>query len=165
MKNDEFVFEKVVYLTDTNAEGNVYFARFFEWQGMAREEFLRQNVPDHMEILGSGVRLITANAWMTYQSECRLFDVVKIKINTASLKPASLELVFTFLKKGTDEPIGRGGERLTFASKDGQLIQIPKSIRENAERFLVNPAPEVAELGLRRNKILQGSESHGEPEP
>jgi len=145
---DEFIFEKVVYLTVTNAEGNVYFARFFEWQGMAREEFFRQNVPDHLEIIGSGVRLITANAWMTYHSECRLFDVANIRVNTANLKPASLELIFTFLKKGTGELIGRGGEKLTFAT-NGQLIHIPPSIRQNAERFLTDSAPEVVEMGMK----------------
>ena len=152
--SDMFVFEKTVYLTDTNAEGNVYFTRYFEWQGMAREEFFRQNVPDHAELIKSGIRLITANAWMSYQLECYLFDIISVQVNTASLKPASLELVFTFVNKVTAKMVGRGGEKLTFSSVDGSLLPIPSSIRENAKRFLVSPATEIIELDIKRKTPL-----------
>lgn len=150
MRKDEFVFEKTVYLADTNAEGNVYFAKYLEWQGTAREEFFRRNVPEHMKILSSGIRLITANAWMVYHSECRLFDEVKIEVKTSNLKGLSLELVFTFTNETTGKLSGRGGEKLAFADKDGQLIQIPRSITENAKRFLIERAPELAEIGMRK---------------
>lgn len=56
----EFNFSKTVYLSDTNMEGNVYFARYFNWQGEAREEFYRQHYPLHL--LQSGLKLITVNA-------------------------------------------------------------------------------------------------------
>jgi acyl-CoA thioesterase FadM len=149
-KKDTFTFQKTVYLTDTNAEGNVYFAKYFDWQGMAREEFFRQNVPNHMEIIANGTRLITTNAWMVYHSECKLFDSIQIEVNTASLKRLSLELIFTFRNESTKALCGRGGERLAFANKDGHLIPIPDSIRENAQRFLIERATE-----LTVRKLLQ----------
>ena len=150
MKNDEFVFARVAYLADTNAEGNVYFARFFEWQGMAREEFFRSNVPDCMKIMQSGIRIITKNAWMVFQHEGRLFDDVEIRIQTSNLKPMSLELVFTFRNKATGEILGRGGEKLAFTNAEGKLIPVPTSVMENAKRFLTARAPELQEIDSNR---------------
>lgn len=150
MKEDVFVFPKVVYLGDTNAEGNVYFARFFEWQGMAREEFLKVNVPDCMEIMRAGIRIVTKNAWMVFQHECRLFDNVEIQIQTANLKPMSLELIFTFRNKASGTTLGRGGERLAFTNGEGKLVPVPSSIMENAKRFLTERAQELQEINPER---------------
>ena len=143
---EKFVFQKIVYLTDTNAEGNTYFARYFDWQGMAREEFLRKNVPEHKAIAQYGIRIITTNAWMVYQSESVLFDEIEIEVNTANVKPMSLELVFTFTNKTSGKSLGRGGEKLAFASKEGELIPIPPPIQSNAQRFLIERAAEAAEV-------------------
>ena len=150
MNSKPFVFEKRVYLTDTNAEGNVYFSRFFDLQGIAREEFFRQNVLDHMEIMQSGTRLITTNAWMVYQHEAHLFDEIAVQVQTANLKQMSLELVFTFTDKAGGKVIGRGGQKLAFSDRNGRLITIPASILENAKRFLSERAPELQELDLRK---------------
>lgn len=150
MKEDMFAFPKVVYLGDTNAEGNVYFARFFDWQGMAREEFLKVNVPDCMKIMQAGVRIITKNAWMVFQQECRLFDNVEIQIHTSNLKPMSLELIFTFSNKASGAILGRGGEKLAFTNGEGKLVPVPPSIMENAKRFLTERAQEVQEIDSNR---------------
>ena len=149
MNGDQFQFEKRVYLADTNAEGNVYFAKFFDLQGMAREEFFRQNVPDHAAIMQSGTKLITTNAWMVYKHECRLFDEIAVEVQTANLKPMSLELVFTFTNKTTRQVIGRGGQKLAFVDSSGRLIAVPASVQENAKRFLTDRAPELQEIELR----------------
>ena len=153
---ETFVYEKTVYLCDTNAEGNVYFACFFEWQGIAREEFFRRNVPNHMRILQSGVRLITVNAWMIYQNECHLFDNISIQVNTANLKRASLELMFTFTNNTTHKLVGHGGEKLAFASSEGQLLAVPNTILENARRFLIPSFLEHADLDLKVRNSMPG---------
>jgi len=36
----------LVTFGDTNTAGNVYFARFFDWQGECREKLLAQFYPD-----------------------------------------------------------------------------------------------------------------------
>src|SRR5437762_1629723 len=62
-----FVFLKTVYLSDTNAFGNTYFAKYFEWQGMARESFFNRVLfPDQQAFLASGIKLITAEAEHKY---------------------------------------------------------------------------------------------------
>src|SRR5436189_1700927 len=60
-----FVFQKTVYLSDTNAFGNTYFAKYFEWQGMVRESFFKRClVSDYKAFIASGIKLITAEAEM-----------------------------------------------------------------------------------------------------
>ena len=136
LQKKTFFFEKTVYLTDTNAEGNVYFARYFDWQGMAREEFFSANVPDHLEILKSGTRLITVNAWMGYKKAAYLFDKIVIQVETSELRRMSLDLNFTFKNKASNEILGFGGEKLAFSNVDGALIPVPSSIAANARYFL-----------------------------
>ena len=136
LQEKTFFFEKTVYLMDTNAEGNVYFARYFDWQGMAREEFFSANVPDHLEILKSGTRLITVNAWMDYKKAAYLFDKIIIQVQTSELRKMSLGLDFTFRNKANNEILGFGGEKLAFSDVGGSLIPVPNSIAANARYFL-----------------------------
>ena len=152
MGEKEFLFSKTVFLTDTNAEGNVYFARYFEWQGMAREDFFRKAVPNHMEILRSGTRLITVHAWLKYEHELHLFDEIEIKIRTTSLKKMSMELEFTYLNKQTNQVVAIGGQKLAFADQSGQLIGIPTSIRTGAATCLVTTDAQVWHLRLIRDR-------------
>ena len=152
----QFVFHKRVFLKDTNAEGNVYFSHYFEWQGNAREEFFRQNVPDHMQILQSGTRLITVNAWMIFKRSAYLFDEIVIDVKTAHLKQMTLGLLFTFVHKTTGEIIARGGQKLAFSDPNGAAIPIPSSIRENAKFFLIDSDPESTEIyeEMKRGKLI-----------
>lgn len=137
----KFTFEKTVYLTDTNAEGNVYFARYFDWQGMAREEFVMQNVPSLLSIIQSGIKFITVNASAEFKHEAVLYDQILIDIKTADIKKMSLELIFTFTNKRTDQLIAVGREKLAWADPTGKLIPIPDDIRENAKYFLAEEDP------------------------
>lgn len=130
-----FIFEKIVYLCDTNAEGNVYFTKYFDWQGMAREEFYRQHFP--LEIWKSGLKLITAQASIEYKHEAFLFDEILIAIYIANVKKMSLELIFTYVNKKTGKLLATGKETIAFGDSKGKLIPIPKEIKENTKHFLL----------------------------
>jgi enediyne core biosynthesis thioesterase len=42
-----------VYLKDSNATGNIYFARYFEWQGICREKWFFECISaDMLQSLG-----------------------------------------------------------------------------------------------------------------
>ena len=147
-KPREHLFQKRVFLTDTNAEGNVYFSRYFDWQGMAREDFFRSAVPDHLEILQAGTKLITVHAWIKYEHESHLFDEILIKVQTVSLKKMSMELGFTFVNQRSGQVIAIGGQKLAFADPTGKLILVPPSIRAGAATCLVEPNTEVWHMEL-----------------
>ena len=148
----EFIFHKRAYLKDTNAEGNVYFARYFEWQGEAREDFFRQAVPDHMQLLQSGTKLITVHSWLKYEHEAYVFDEIDIKIQTVSLKKMSLELAFNYVNKNTNQLIAIGGQKLAFADKTGTLIPVPPSIRAGATTCLIEANSEAWHMELIKKR-------------
>ncbi|MFH1784393.1 MAG: thioesterase family protein [bacterium] len=136
MLRKNFAFDKVVYLSDTNAEGNVYFANYFQWQGMAREEFYRRNFP--LEIWASGIKLITCDASIRYKKEAILFDEVLIDVSIDNLKKMSLDLVFTYTRKGDGAVLATGKQKIAFGDPSGNLIPIPNQIRDIAQYFLIH---------------------------
>lgn len=97
-----FYIVKTVYLSDTNAFGNTYFAKYFEWQGMAREAFLaRHLVPDVSVLMKSGIKLITAEASHCYKHETVVYDRVRVEVRAGHPKHATVELLFTFVNSRT----------------------------------------------------------------
>jgi len=129
-----FVYKKTVYLSETNAEGNVYFARFFDWQGEVREAYLKQGITpeQYQAMVDSKVLMVTANASMEYLKMLMLFDPVFIRFTTRNIRRASLEMHFSFFHGLTGEFVGRGYQRLTFQTSVGQIIPIPEPIRKIA---------------------------------
>ena len=131
-----FYFEKTVYLSDTNLMGNAYFSHYFDWQGMAREDFIRQNVPSYRSILNSGIKFITINAQVEYKYEVYLFDKIIIDVRVENLKRTSGELVFYYFNRDTRQLVAKGRQRICFADPHGRIIPIPKDISENVKLFL-----------------------------
>ena len=150
MADNEFLFSKTVFLTDTNAEGNVYFARYFDWQGMAREDYFRKAVPEHMQLMRSGVKLITVHSWLKYEHEAHLFDEILIKIRTISLKKMSMELEFTYINKQTNQVLAYGGQKLAFAINSGELVPVPAPIRAGAATCLIGEEDEAWHMHLEK---------------
>ena len=104
MGEKEFVFEKTVYLTDTNLFGNTYFARYFDWQGMAREAFFKRLIGDFNKFMQSRIKLVTIEAHIKYHHEVTLYDEVIIKVKADNIKVATADLIFTYLNKKTNKP-------------------------------------------------------------
>jgi len=115
-----FIYDRSVYLPDTNAEGNAYFARYFDWQGETREAYLKQG--------------ITREEYKTneYHKPSWLFDEVCIQMTTRNIRHASLEMVFTIFNKLTGELTAKGFQELAFQNRRGRLIPVPPYIRRIA---------------------------------
>lgn len=125
----KFTFLKRVYLSDTNAQGNVYFARFFEWQGEAREEFFRVAVPIHDAFFASGYRLITVEASLEYKGEAALYDEVEIEVKVHWLRRASSELGFRYINTKTGECLAVGKQVIACA-KEGKIVTAPQLVKD-----------------------------------
>lgn len=134
MRDDTFSYRRTVYLTDTNAEGNVYFARYFDWQGETREAYLKSGISadEYRAIVVSKTRMVTVNARMDYFKMLQLFDAVRIKLNTRNIKKASLELVFSFYNENGDILVAEGCQQLAFQNRRGRLIPVPTPIQRIA---------------------------------
>lgn len=139
----DFVLEKTVYLADTNAEGNVYFARYFDWQGETREAYLKQSISpeEFAAMMSSGLRLITANASIVYHCPLYLFDEVRIHLCTQNIRNATLEMVFRYMNKKSGKLVAEGIQRLAFQDNNGRLVHIPEPVRRIASAIEGIPGP------------------------
>lgn len=132
---DEFIFKKTVYLTDTNAFGNAYFARYFDWQGMAREEFFKSIVKDYQKLIQARIKFVTIEASIKYHSEVVLFDEVVIRIRPENIKTTTFDLIFTYINKNTDEVVAKGKQKIGFVDANGAVIPIPQEMLEGWIRY------------------------------
>jgi acyl-CoA thioesterase FadM len=130
MDTKEFIFEKTVYLTDTNLFGNTYFARYFDWQGMAREAFFKRLIGDVNKFMQSRIKLVTIEAHIKYHHEVTLYDEVIIKVKAENIKVATVDLVFTYLNKKTNQLVAVGRQKIGFVHPTGQVIPVPKELIE-----------------------------------
>ncbi len=135
MAKKEFTFEKTVYLTDTNLFGNTYFARYFDWQGMAREAFFREVIGDINKFLQAGIKFVTIEAYIRYRNEVTLFDEVIIKVRPDNVSIATFNLIFTYLNKKTGCVVAEGKQKIGFVDSNNKVIHIPVELREGWERF------------------------------
>ncbi len=130
-----FILELAVFLKDTNAFGNTYFSRYFDWQGMAREAYF-STVRNFREILQNGTKLITKRASNEYMHESLPFDEIVIVVNNRNIKKCSFDMLFTFINKNTGRILAKGEQTLTFADHRGKLIRIPQGIVDVIKQHL-----------------------------
>lgn len=135
MATKEFIFEKTVYLTDTNLFGNAYFASYFDWQGMAREEFFRKVIGEDTNFFQSGIKLVTLEASIRYHQEVTLYDEVIIKAKPDNIRVATFDLIFTYLNSKTGGLVAQGRQKIGFVDSSGKVILIPKELREGWAKF------------------------------
>lgn len=132
-----FTIGFTVFLKDTNAEGNVYFARYFDWQGMAREAFFKQLLGAAIGMFTSGnLWLITVDASVHFRSELRLYDEVDIRVQPTNVRHTSVDLVFSYTKKEGGEEVATGRQTIAFANPSRSLISIPRQVLESGRVYL-----------------------------
>jgi acyl-CoA thioesterase FadM len=128
MAKKEFKFSITVYLGDLNIFGTAYFANFFIWQGMAREEFFKNIIGDYQKFLKKSIKLITIQASMKYKGTAKLYDDVDIFVKPEKATLTTVDLSFTFLNKAANKIIGEGQERIGFTNLKDEIIPLPEDI-------------------------------------
>jgi len=129
-----FGYQTRVFVADTNCFGTVSFARYFEWQGRAREAFFRAVVPNFQQLVEQGYRLLTVEASMAYYREAQVSDPLTIEIHLLKLRASSVELSLTF-QRGRAEIIGLGYQRLVVANRHGTPTKLPQEIRRRLQDY------------------------------
>jgi enediyne core biosynthesis thioesterase len=122
-----------IYLKDSNAYGNVYFARYFEWQGVVRERWFHDCITPDM-LVDKGV-LITKEAHQNYVGETFAFQRVDCQLNTYAVKQCSIMLLFRFTVG--ERLISSGHQQIVFANHQKRIQRFPKEILEKMRAYEV----------------------------
>ncbi|GAG03139.1 unnamed protein product, partial [marine sediment metagenome] len=110
-------------------------ARYFDWQGMAREEFFNKVVPEPNFLLKENIKLVTIEAQIKYFKEALLFDEVQIEAIPCSVKITTFELLFKFVKVSNNELIAEGRQKIGF-TKNNKVIRIPIEILKSGREYI-----------------------------
>jgi acyl-CoA thioesterase FadM len=126
-----FIHTLTVYLKDSNAYGNTYFARYFEWQGICREKWFFECISRDM-LQKEGV-FITKHAEQDYLQETFPFQDISCEMNTFELKKCSFWLEFRFYADGKAVSVGR--QQIVFANHAKQITALPERVIARIKRY------------------------------
>jgi enediyne biosynthesis thioesterase len=120
-----------IYLKDSNAYGNTYFARYFEWQGICREKWFYECISRDM-LQQQGV-FITKHAEQDYLQETFPFQEIRCELNAYDVKKCSFWLEFRFYEG--DRQVSAGRQQIVFANHDKQITALPELVIKRIKRY------------------------------
>jgi enediyne core biosynthesis thioesterase len=123
-----------IYLKESNAYGNTYFARYFEWQGICRERWFHRCIA--ADLLQSQGVFITKRAHQDYMLETFPFQTVDCEVNTFEVKSCSFYLLFRFLVEGS--VVSRGYQQIVFATHDKRIQRLPAHVLKMVQSYEVS---------------------------
>jgi enediyne biosynthesis thioesterase len=121
-----------IYLKDSNAYGNTYFARYFEWQGICREKWFHDCIARDM-LQNEGV-FITKHAQQDYLQETFPFQQIQCELNAYDVKKCSFWLEFRFSAEG--RPVSVGRQQIVFANHAKQISALPELVIKRIKRYV-----------------------------
>ncbi|MFW2372262.1 MAG: acyl-CoA thioesterase [Gammaproteobacteria bacterium] len=126
--------EMTPYLKDSNAYGNIYFARYFEWQGLCREKWFSECIcPNMFELEGS---LVTKSAHNDYVASIVPFQRIRCLLSTRNIKSASFELVFRFYDFDTNQLLSKGGQKIALIGHESKrLVRFPNDLLDKVKYY------------------------------
>ena len=134
-RNKTFKYHRTIHLSDTNMFGSVYFARFFEFQGEAREEFLQYFMgQDLVPFMKERYGMVTVEANCQYKSPLYLYDDITVDIQVAVLKRAKFKLIFTIKNDSSNNIAAVAEQWIGFTSSNGTPISIPEIVLRNLKK-------------------------------
>src|SRR5258706_12006023 len=112
----------IVGFEETNMLGNVYFTNFFSWQGMCREMFLRDHVPNLLQDLRGELYLVTSRSSCDFFAEAFVFDEVVVRMSLVQLSQSRITMGFDYVraKGGKEDLIARGEQQVVCMRRVGE---------------------------------------------
>lgn len=126
-----FVHSLTIFLKDSNAYGNTYFARYFEWQGVCRERWFFECIaPDMLQAEGV---FITKHAQQDYVHETFPFQEISCELNAYDVRKCSFWLEFRFFSGGELVSVGR--QQIVFANHKKVISALPKHVINKIRQY------------------------------
>jgi len=153
--NRSYNYRLTATISDTNMEGNVYWTRFCEWFGKARELFLISLLPDGVNVAeflkSQRIAIITCDVYMKFLKPVYFTDRIVVKINTDNFGKCSVVIVVTIVNEDTEEVVAIGRQKLAFTDTETkEFVPIPSLLKEAAIAYEATKTP----LGVNSRKEL-----------
>ena len=131
-----FLYERTIHLGDTNLFGSVYFARYFDFQGEAREEFLKYFMGNDLPaFMAQKFGIVTVEARCQYFQPLFVYDQVVIRLQVPVIKRTKFKLSFDIQRK-PKQTCAHAEQWIGFTNQLGKPIPIPSIVLENLKKHL-----------------------------
>ena len=132
-----FIYQRRVYLSDTNSFQNVYFAKFYEFIGEAREELLRYLMRESLpELMASGIVLLTRDCSLKFRDSIYLYDDITISVSLTRSTAMRVCLDFTIINNTRDQVAAEG--QMTIAeAREGKVCRIPALLSDRLSDLFI----------------------------
>lgn len=131
----------VVAFEDTNLIGNVYYVKYFSWQGRCREMFIRAYCPELLDELSDGLALVTTRCSCEFLQELAAFDEVAVRMRLGELGQSRVTMLFEYWRVAgaSEELVAHGEQQVAFMRREtGRLVaaKVTPRFREAVEAFV-----------------------------
>ena len=134
-----YEYRHIVSFEETSLVGNVYYVNHLQWQGRAREMFLREYAPEILSELERGLALITLQCSCQYLEELKAFDEVIVRMFLSSITQNRIHMRFEYWRDGArPELVARGEQEIAcMRRQDHRLVPapIPATLQEALAPF------------------------------
>ena len=125
-----------VGFSDTDAQGIVYYGRYFPYIDLARVEYLRMLGLLGMEIGERGVEFVTRAGTIEYHAPAVFDDELEVFVRIARLGRTSLTYEFAVYRAQDDLLMVTGTQTLVLVDLDERKpCEIPQELRETIRAF------------------------------
>jgi acyl-CoA thioester hydrolase len=125
-----------VGFSDTDAQGIVYYGRYFPYIDLARVEYLRMLGLLGMEIGERGVEFVTRAGTIEYHAPAVFDDELEVFIRIARIGRTSLTYEFAVYRAQDDLLMVTGRQTLVLVDLDERKpCEIPQEFRETIRAF------------------------------
>ena len=125
-----------VGFSDTDAQGIVYYGRYFPYIDLARVEYLRMLGLLGMEIGERGVEFVTRAGTIEYHAPAVFDDELEVFVRIARIGRTSLTYEFAVYRAQDDLLMVTGRQTLVLVDLDERKpCEIPQEFRETIRAF------------------------------
>lgn len=124
MKNGEALIR--VRYEETDQMGMVYYANYFIWMEIGRNEYFRLLGMSYSEVEKNGILLPVTKAFCQYQSPAHYDDLLRLVTSVASLQDVRIVFKYEIFNASTDNLLAIGETEHAFVNPQGRPVVLKK---------------------------------------
>lgn len=117
-----------VFYGDTDQMGVAYYANYFRWFEMARNEYLRAVGCTYRELEAQGVLLPVVEASCAYHSPARYDDLLEIEAEITETSRVRLRFEYRMRRAGESELVATGHTVHACLDRRSTPIRLPEGL-------------------------------------
>ena len=130
----KFVFEDIVRIYDTDAQGIVHYAGYYRFFTDAAESFMRETIGTSYPLLDSNTWFVVVESKARYMKSAKLGDALSVVLRPKKLSKKALRFNFQILRNG--DLICNGYiTQVSINKKEWKAVELPKSLLKKIDEL------------------------------